>query len=72
MYSRFWSIFTELSSTGGTPPFKPDNSTPTNTNEPYLEFLNFILNQVSIPPVLSTSYCDDEQTVCLAHFKILL
>jgi tripeptidyl-peptidase I len=59
----------ELSSTGGSPSFKPDNSTPTNTNEPYLEFLNFFLNEDSIPQVLSTSYGDDEQTVRLDRFK---
>ena len=59
----------ELSSTGGSPPFKPDNSTPTNTNEPYVDFLNFILDQSSIAQVLSTSYGDDEQTVRLARFK---
>ena len=69
IYSRLWSIFTELSSTGGSPPYKPDNFTPTNTNEPYLDFLDFILDQDSIPGVLSTSYGDDEQTVRLARFK---
>jgi tripeptidyl-peptidase-1 len=29
--------------TGGMPPFKPSLSTPTNTNEPYLAFLNYAL-----------------------------
>ncbi|KAL0573727.1 hypothetical protein V5O48_008223 [Marasmius crinis-equi] len=50
-------------STGGSPPFIPDDETPTNTNEPYLDWLNFILNQTSIPLVFTTSYGDDEQTV---------
>ncbi|KAF8801356.1 subtilisin-like protein [Phlegmacium glaucopus] len=50
-------------STGGSPIFKPDKATPNNTNEPYLDFLNFILDQDSIAQVLSTSYGDDEQTV---------
>ncbi|KAK1225614.1 hypothetical protein PQX77_011441 [Marasmius sp. AFHP31] len=50
-------------STGGSPPFIPDSQTPTNTNEPYLDWLNFILNQTSIPLVFTTSYGDDEQTV---------
>ncbi|KAF9456972.1 peptidase S8/S53 domain-containing protein [Collybia nuda] len=50
-------------STGGSPPFKPDSQTPTNTNEPYLDWLNFIFNQTTIPQVISTSYGDDEQTV---------
>ncbi|KAF9448925.1 subtilisin-like protein [Macrolepiota fuliginosa MF-IS2] len=54
--TTFWS-------TGGSPPFKPDTHTPTNTNEPYLEWLNFVLGQKEIPSVISTSYGDDEQTV---------
>lgn len=36
-------------STGGSPPFTPDSNTPTNTNEPYLDWLNFILAQTSLP-----------------------
>ncbi|KIK07829.1 hypothetical protein K443DRAFT_673084 [Laccaria amethystina LaAM-08-1] len=50
-------------STGGSPPFIPDSVTPTNTNEPYLDWLNFILAQNAIPQVITTSYGDDEQTV---------
>ena len=51
-------------SIGGKPPFKPDEfSGPNNTNEPYLDFLNYALDQDSFPQVLSTSYGDDEQTV---------
>ncbi|KAK7033671.1 hypothetical protein VNI00_012671 [Paramarasmius palmivorus] len=52
-------------STGGSPPFNPDSQTPTNTNEPYLDWLNFILAQddADIPLVFTTSYGDDEQTV---------
>ena len=52
-------------STGGTPPFIPDSSSPTNGNEPYLDFLNFILNQTTIPQTFTTSYGDDEQ---VSHF----
>ncbi|PSR82588.1 hypothetical protein PHLCEN_2v6021 [Hermanssonia centrifuga] len=36
-------------STGGSPPFTPDSETPTNTNEPYLDWLNFILAQTTVP-----------------------
>lgn len=54
-------------STGGSPPFIPDLNEDTNTNEPYLVFLNYILAQKSIPQVLSTSYGDDEQTVPLSY-----
>jgi tripeptidyl-peptidase-1 len=50
-------------STGGSPPFIPDSQTPTNTNEPYLDWLNFLTNQTSIPQTITTSYGDDEQTV---------
>ncbi|KAI9460738.1 subtilisin-like protein [Russula earlei] len=51
-------------STGGSPPFKPDDQTPTNTNEPYLDWLGFILDQsTTVPQTISTSYGDDEQTV---------
>ncbi|KAH7119913.1 tripeptidyl-peptidase 1 precursor [Dendryphion nanum] len=50
-------------STGGEPPFQPDISTPTNTNEPYLAWVNWLLSQDSIPQVISTSYSDSEQTV---------
>ncbi|KAI9444519.1 subtilisin-like protein [Lactarius indigo] len=54
--STYWS-------TGGSPPFIPDSNTPTNTNEPYLDWLNFVLAGTSIPQTISTSYGDDEQTV---------
>jgi tripeptidyl-peptidase I len=50
-------------STGGSPPYIPDANTPANYNEPYLDWLNYILNQTSIPQTISTSYGDDEQTV---------
>ncbi|KII95259.1 hypothetical protein PLICRDRAFT_208135 [Plicaturopsis crispa FD-325 SS-3] len=50
-------------STGGQPPFIPDAGTPTDTNEPYTEWLDFILNQTTVPQTISTSYGDDEQTV---------
>ncbi|KAL6703083.1 hypothetical protein ACN47E_010220 [Coniothyrium glycines] len=50
-------------STGGSPPFTPDLETPENTNEPYLVWVNYLLQQRSIPKVISTSYGDSEQTV---------
>ena len=50
-------------STGGEPPFIPDSNEATNGNEPYLDFLNFIVAQPNIPQVITTSYGDDEQTV---------
>lgn len=50
-------------STGGSPPFIPDSNTPDDTNEPYDKFIDGLLSQSHIPPVISTSYGDDEQTV---------
>ncbi|EME85089.1 uncharacterized protein MYCFIDRAFT_60025 [Pseudocercospora fijiensis CIRAD86] len=56
-------------STGGSPPFIPDIQTPTNTNEPYLVWLDYVLNQQDLPQVISTSYGDDEQTVPESYAK---
>ncbi|KAK6828442.1 hypothetical protein PG987_011783 [Apiospora arundinis] len=53
----------ESYSTGGSPPFIPSRMAPTNTNEPYLAWLDYLLSQPNIPQVISTSYSDDEQTV---------
>ncbi|KAI9734165.1 MAG: hypothetical protein M1818_006937 [Claussenomyces sp. TS43310] len=50
-------------STGGSPPYIPDLGTTSDTNEPYLVWVNWILNQSVIPQVISTSYSDEEQTV---------
>ena len=55
--------------TGGMPPFKPSLSTPTDTNEPYLAFLNHVLAQDDLPHVFSSSYGDDEQTIPEAYAK---
>ncbi|KAH7325634.1 tripeptidyl-peptidase 1 [Stachybotrys elegans] len=55
-------------SVGGRPPTlsQPGNiSVPASEseNEPYLEFLDYLLEQEDIPQVISISYTDDEQTV---------
>ncbi|KZV69308.1 subtilisin-like protein [Peniophora sp. CONT] len=50
-------------STGGSPPFIADDNTPTNSNEPYLDFLQAFVTQNPLPQTLTTSYGDDEQTV---------
>ncbi|PWY97979.1 subtilisin-like protein [Testicularia cyperi] len=59
----------EYYSTGGRPPFQPDIATPTVTNEPYEQQLNYLLSlgDDKLPKVLSTSYGDDEQTVPRAY-----
>ncbi|KAF4556190.1 Tripeptidyl-peptidase sed2-like protein 3 [Elsinoe fawcettii] len=56
-------------STGGSPPFKPSLSTPTDTNEPYLAFLQSILSRKDIPLVFSSSYGDDEQSVPASYAR---
>lgn len=58
-----WPTPVTAYSTGGSPPFIPDIITPTNTNEPYLVWVNYVLGLSSIPQVISTSYGDDEQSV---------
>ncbi|KAJ4496871.1 tripeptidyl peptidase A [Lentinula lateritia] len=50
-------------STGGEPPFNPDQGTESNTNEPYAKWLDYILSQDNPPLTISTSYGDHEQTV---------
>ncbi|KAF2862115.1 tripeptidyl peptidase-like protein [Piedraia hortae CBS 480.64] len=58
-----WPVPLYAWNTGGSPPFIPDLATTTNTNEPYLVWLNYVLSQRNLPQVISTSYGDDEQTV---------
>ncbi|KAF8638577.1 hypothetical protein AX17_002119 [Amanita inopinata Kibby_2008] len=50
-------------STAGRPPFNPDANTPTDTNEPYTDWLDYVLSHPNPPLTISTSYGDDEQTV---------
>mgnify|MGYP005988571601 CR=1 FL=1 len=50
-------------STSGQPPFNPDTGSPTNTNEPHLDGLNYMADLDSVPETISSSYSDDEQTV---------
>jgi tripeptidyl-peptidase-1 len=55
--------------TGGNAPFKPDIVTPTDSNEPYLVWVQHVLDHPNPPQVISTSYDDDEQTVPLSYAK---
>lgn len=50
-------------STANSPPFIPDEGTPKNTNEPYLDWLQFMSGLNTPPQTISISYGDDEQTV---------
>lgn len=54
---------------GGPPPFQADDFSTENTNEPYLEWLQYMLAKSSLPQVISLSYADDEQTVPLSYAK---
>lgn len=57
-------------STGGSQPgWIADNFTTTNTNEPYLAWVTYMLalSDDEIPYVVSTSYADDEQTISLDY-----
>ncbi|KAJ7591539.1 tripeptidyl peptidase A [Mycena floridula] len=49
--------------TAGRPPIVPDGPDETNTNEPYLDWLQYVLNHPDVPHVISTSYGEAEQTV---------
>ncbi|KAG5340417.1 hypothetical protein C0989_001657 [Termitomyces sp. Mn162] len=61
--SSFRFLSGTLYSTAGRAPFIPDVNTPTDTNEPYTDWLEFVLNRTDTPLVISTSYGDDEQSV---------
>ncbi|PYH87644.1 subtilisin-like protein [Aspergillus ellipticus CBS 707.79] len=55
--------------TGGSPPFIPDVETPTDENEPYLQYYDYLLSKTNaeLPLVISNSYGDDEDTVPYAY-----
>lgn len=56
--------------TGGRDPtFMPDGQTTENTDEPFLDWANYLTSQPidAIPQVISTSYGDDEQTISKAY-----
>ncbi|KAG2068077.1 subtilisin-like protein [Suillus decipiens] len=58
-----WPTARTFYSTAGEPPFDPDLLTPTDTNEPYSYWLDYVLSQSMLPQTISTSYGDDEETV---------
>lgn len=65
MLSFAWPTKLIAYTTGGSPPYNPDAATSSDTNEPYLVWLESVLGQSDkeIAKVISTSYDDDEQTV---------
>ncbi|KAI0841886.1 tripeptidyl-peptidase [Hypoxylon sp. FL0890] len=54
---------------GGKPPFQSDALITSNDNEPYLDWLQYVLAQEELPPVITTSYADNEQTVPEAYAR---
>ncbi|KAJ3494975.1 hypothetical protein NLG97_g3723 [Lecanicillium saksenae] len=54
---------------GGQPPFRESKNKIHNGNEPYMEWLNYLLEQDHLPSVISISYADEEQTVPEAYAK---
>jgi tripeptidyl-peptidase I len=59
----------EAFTTGGSPPYIPDDATTSDTNEPYLAWVQYALQEKNVPQVISTSYDDDEQTVPPSYAK---
>jgi len=57
--------------TGGNPPFTPDADNPTVDNEPYLTWVNYVLEQPFVPQVISNSYEDNEQTVPYSYASVV-
>lgn len=66
-YGLSWPTPGYFWSTGGRPPFIPDLRTVNNTNEPYADWLEYVLSVPNPPQTISTSYGDDEQTVPLSY-----
>ncbi|GAA99274.1 uncharacterized protein L969DRAFT_47709 [Mixia osmundae IAM 14324] len=62
-----YPIGSDFLSTGGAPPSIPTLETPDNGSEPYQQQLDYLLSLDSIPPVLTTSYGDEEQSVPTAY-----
>ena len=56
-------------STAGSPPWVPEADMDSNSNEPYLEWLEYLLAQEKLPETLTTSYGDSEQTVPKSYAK---
>jgi tripeptidyl-peptidase-1 len=54
---------------GRAPVFQSSQFSIENTNEPYLEWLDYILVQEDLPQIISISYADEEQTVPLWYAK---
>jgi tripeptidyl-peptidase I len=59
-----YTIKVQAYNTGGEPPFNPTDLHKTIDNEPYLEWLDYMLTkEQNLPLTISISYGDDERTV---------
>lgn len=61
--------FIVYTTNGTNPTFKPDLLTPTDSDEPYLVWLQYVLDlpDDGLPSVISSSYGDDEQTMSYSY-----
>jgi tripeptidyl-peptidase I len=63
-YGIVYPMKVRMYNTGGSPPLVPGTVEGKNENEPYVEWLDYMLTQEkNVPYVISTSYGDDEFTV---------
>ncbi|KAF8265081.1 peptidase S8/S53 domain-containing protein [Lactarius quietus] len=59
-------------STGGYPPFNSDDSTPTDSNEPFLDWLDYMLDEPNLPQTITIGYGDNEETVPYEYARTVL
>ena len=69
MLSLAWPTPLVAYSIGGEPPSAPSAALPENTNEPFWEWLRYLLDQEHLPHVISISYGEEEQTVPPSYAK---
>jgi tripeptidyl-peptidase I len=63
-YGMVYPMKVRMFNTGGSPPLVPGTVDGKNENEPYVEWLDYMLTQEkNVPYIISTSYGDDEFTV---------
>ena len=71
MLGLAWPTPLTAYSTGGRSPFLADPSIPSNTNEPFLTWLQYVLAQKNLPNVISISYGEDEVSILSRPMLIL-
>jgi tripeptidyl-peptidase-1 len=66
-----WPTPLQSWSTGGEAPALPEIDQPVVNNEPFLTWVNHVLEQDFVPQVISNSYADNEQTVPLSYARVV-